>query len=766
MTYTFKLSRRLAVSQSAGMFLLAILAVACSSDLQENSDPNLPAGSDAPADITVTPERVIAEVGQPIQLTARRAPLRNHDHFALPTRSALDVEWSASGGNISTNGEFSAAAAGTYKVVGKGRGGRGGKPDTTTVIVIPAPQDPVAITILPDTAQLPSQGSRTFTAKAVLIDSTQTDVGVTWRATGGTIDAGGVYTAGSVPGRYVAVATSVTGGLQDTAKIEIDSTVTPAPEPTGAVLQAVRVLPDTVTILSGQSQRFVAQGRLSDGTTQEVAAAYTATGGTIDTAGLFTAGPTPGTFQVTATTREGLVDTSRVIVSALQVGTTIYPGQSIQAAVNAFPGGTTFLLKAGMHRLQSVSPKSGDTFVGEAGTILSGAAVIRPVRDGNYWVADGQTQQNTDYNPQFNCQAGHDGCFYPEQLWLGETLYEHVTSISALSPGKWYFDYATDRIYIGDDPGDRPVETSVTPTAFGGAATNVTIRNLIVERYANAAQKGAIAGGRNWIVEGSEIRWNHGTGIVVGAGSTVRNNYIHHQGQLGLKVLGNSMPSLVEANEIAYNNVAYFGPGPFGEAGATKFVGTDGLVVRGNFSHHNHGPGLWTDISNIRTLYENNRVEDNDWRGIFHEISYAAVIRNNIVRRNGFHFPGVVGAFEGAGILISNSPNVEVYGNTVEDNRNGIMAREDDRGSGGFGPYNTTNLSVHNNIVRQTDAGRAAGITDSDPAFDPYSPTANNRWTANTYVVGPDTKWRWTGNLDVTLSQWKTSGQDSGSTVQ
>ena len=616
-----------------------------------------------------------------------------------------------------------------------------------------------------------SQTSRAFTAKAVLSDSTRAEVGVTWRATGGSIDAGGVYVAGTVPGNYVAIAKSVSWGLEDTAHIVIDSvpspdtTSTPPPDttstpppPPAPTLASISLTPETANVLSGQQQQFTVQGKKSDGATTEVTAGFTATGGTIDAAGLFVAGSAAGTFRVIATVG-ALADTARILITVQQVGTTIYPGQSIQAAVNAFPGGTTFLLKAGVHRQQSVIPKTGDTFVGEPGAIMSGAAILRPVREGSYWVAGGQTQQNLDFKPNYNCQAGHDGCFYPEQLWVGGTLYEHVTSLGAVGPGKWYFDYGADRIYLTDDPAGRVVETSVTPVAFDGGATNVTIRGLVVEKYANGAQYGAIAGGRSWTIEDSEVRWNHGTGIVVGAGSIVRRNNIHHQGQLGLKALGNTAPTLIENNEISYNNTAGFGPGVYGEAGATKFVGTTGLVVRGNFSHHNDGPGLWTDINNRNCLYEGNRVEDNAWRGIFHEISYDCVIRNNIVRRNGFRFPGVSGAFEGAGILISNSPNVQVYGNTVEDNRNGIMGRDEDRGAG----LNVLNLSVHDNTVRQTDGGRAAGLTDTDPGSDPYAAGSNNRWARNTYIVSGSTKWRWAPNQDMGASQWMAAGQDSGS---
>ena len=51
----------------------------------------------------------------------------------------------------------------------------------------------------------------------------------------------------------------------------------------------------------------------------------------------------------------------------------IVPGQSIQLLVNMYPGGTTFCLRTGVHRLtSSIKPKTGNTFVGEYGAILDG----------------------------------------------------------------------------------------------------------------------------------------------------------------------------------------------------------------------------------------------------------------------------------------------------------------------------------------------------------------------------------------------------------
>ena len=203
MTYTFKLSRRMAVSRASGMSFLLLLALACSSDLQENSDPALADEASTLGRVEITPAHVVAEVGQTVRLTARREVRTSVDYPArrAGTRTwapATDVQWSVTGGTITTEGEFSANVVGSYKVVGKGRGP---KKDTTVVEVVPRPKDPVALTVDPDTALLAGGASRTFVAKAILRDSSLADVGVTWQATGGTIDAGGVFVAGPRPRR-------------------------------------------------------------------------------------------------------------------------------------------------------------------------------------------------------------------------------------------------------------------------------------------------------------------------------------------------------------------------------------------------------------------------------------------------------------------------------------------------------------------------------------------------------------------------------------
>lgn len=446
----------------------------------------------------------------------------------------------------------------------------------------------------------------------------------------------------------------------------------------------------------------------------------------------------------------------------------IHPGESIQATVDANSPGTTFLIKSGVHRLQSVIPKDNDSFIGENGAVMSGAKVLdNLVTEGNYWVAIGQTQQGQIHG---ECERDYPGCKYPEDLFIDDVPLQHVLTLDDVGPGKWYFDYDADKIYFVDSPANRKVEVGVTRHAFDGDATDVVIQGLIIEKYANPAQHGAIHGlkgtagvpgttlSRSWIVKNNEIRLNHGTGLRLSNQMEVLGNYIHHNGQLGIGGGGDEI--VVENNEITDNNFAGFDSG--WEAGGTKFVLTKNLIVRGNIVHHNKGPGLWTDIDNIDSLYTNNLVFDNDGMGIFHEISYKATIHNNTVRGNGKKW---FTWLYGAQILISSSRDTEIFDNnvTVEPNSNGVGLIQQDRGEGAYGPHTTINNHVHNNQVTYlSDSGFSGAAADYQPEV---MLGDNNRFDYNIYHVPNLNSRRWKWQDDKSWSEFQATGQEQHGSV-
>jgi hypothetical protein len=440
----------------------------------------------------------------------------------------------------------------------------------------------------------------------------------------------------------------------------------------------------------------------------------------------------------------------------------VSPSQPIQDLVERMPEGRTFLIQAGLHRLESVVPKNGDSFIGEPGAVLSGAIVIKSFeRQGKYWTAQRSIPQ---IQGPGKCQPQYPACTLPEDLFMDDAPLLRVQNLADVARHAWYLDYATGTVYMSDNPTGHTVELSLTRHAFYGSATDVTIRGLVVEKYANPAQSGAIHAltdpgplSRNWVVEKNEIRLNHGGGIRLGHGTKVLQNRIHHNGQIGVVGSGNEI--VVEGNEIAYNN--YAGYDYSWEAGGTKFSFTRNLVVRTNFAHHNQGPGLWTDGDNDSVLYERNRTTANLVAGIEHEISFDAVIRDNVIESDGFN-PHGASLWWGAGIHIEASSNVEVYGNTVRNCMNGIAAVQGNRGSSHRSgrPYLVQHLYVHDNTIIQS-AGTAAGMVKDEHFQDSVFQSWGNRFEGNTYEIA-DVKgkyYQWT-NAPRTREEWQALGND------
>ena len=453
---------------------------------------------------------------------------------------------------------------------------------------------------------------------------------------------------------------------------------------------------------------------------------------------------------------------------------TLNPGDNIQTIVNAHPAGSTYTLTAGTYRQQSVTPKTGDTFTGEYGAVMNGSAILTGfTQSGSTWYVTGQTQDAYGYG---DCQGSYPECSKPNELFIDDTRIEHVSSLGAVTADTWYFDYDADTIYIGIDPTGHTIENSITAHAFlsDGTNNNVTITNLIIEKYASSAQRGAIwawtGSGTGevtgWTVTYNEVRNNHGAGIVFGSDWTVTNNYVHHQGQIGISGAGDN--TLVEANEISYNNQAGFDPG--WEAGGTKFAYTDSLVVRNNYAHHNNGPGLWTDIENVNVLYDSNIVTYNGWSGLMHEISHAGEITGNFSGYNGYQFDTYV---FGAQIIAQNSEHLDIHDNTVvvdESYGHGIIVLNQDRNVAGA--FNTIHSNTIYNLGTQNNIVAFAG-NDDCPSCDPpldltgYSGvTETNTFDYDTYYMYTPLGYHWGYDYaDRQFTDFQTYGQETNGQV-
>ncbi|MGI9040135.1 MAG: hypothetical protein ACR2HK_03355 [Gemmatimonadales bacterium] len=351
MTYTFKLARRLAISQHLGMLTILLLA-ACAG---ESTAPDGSAPPDAPpevASLRVTPRTITIETNQPVVFRSA-AETPSGDSLA-PL-----VAWNASGGSINPDGTFTSDSVGTFMVIAATRPrardfadapvARDGfrrlplrepRADTSLVRVVPRPRNLLRLAVSPDTATVARGATRTFTVMGRNGTGVLRPVGVTWEATGGVIDPAGVYTAGESIGTHRVIATSVSRTLADTAIVVIvptggtpDPDSIPQPDPTPdpdpipdpdpaptSTLARVVLTPAVANVATGRTAQFAAYGRSTVGDSLPVAVTFSATGGSVTSAGLYTAGAQAGSFKVIATSN-GISDTSVVtLVRALGSG--------------------------------------------------------------------------------------------------------------------------------------------------------------------------------------------------------------------------------------------------------------------------------------------------------------------------------------------------------------------------------------------------------------------------------------------------------------
>jgi hypothetical protein len=353
MTYLYKLAKR--VSRIRGAVLpLAALISACaqgSSSDPFNIGPSFAIKSSQYTRISITPRGSQLDLGKSLRLKAWA-------FNAAGDSASASVKWLASGGSMATNGTFSAKVAGTYVITATSPAPLSLK-DTTTVTVRPGI---ARISVSPKATSLLPKATKTMQAIAVLTDSTQTVVTVQWSAVGGSITTAGEYTAGTTTGKYWAAGkvTDPTGKVfSDTAQVAID-------QPT-ATLTSLVLNPGQAAVAPGGTVQFSAVPTWSDGSSTVPAITWSATGGTIDASGLYTAGGTTGTYRVIATQQGGTVaDTAAVTISTTTLGATL-----------SVPAGTTVAGGTGI-TTRLVASVTGSNIAGVTFGIASGPGVSVP----------------------------------------------------------------------------------------------------------------------------------------------------------------------------------------------------------------------------------------------------------------------------------------------------------------------------------------------------------------------------------------------------
>jgi hypothetical protein len=186
----------------------------------------------------------------------------------------------------------------------------------------------IVVTVTPDSVTLAPTAQQVFAATV----SGTIDQSVTWSVqedtSGGTITAGGVYTAPQTAGTYHVIATS----HADTTRSDV-ATVTVTAPPASV---AISLTPTTASVDACQTYTFRATvtGTTNSAVTWSV---IESAGGGVSTSGVYTAPTTGGTYHVVATsqTDPSKTQTATVTVTERIVSVGVAPGSTTVA-----PGGT------------------------------------------------------------------------------------------------------------------------------------------------------------------------------------------------------------------------------------------------------------------------------------------------------------------------------------------------------------------------------------------------------------------------------------------
>ena len=163
--------------------------------------------------LAITPTTVAITVGTTAQFAA--AAEWSDGSSALPP-----LDWSATGGTVTSTGRFTAGlAAGSYVV--RARSAAHDRVDSALVgISIPPPQV-TSIVLNPTTVVVNPTATKLFTVTGTWSNGSTAAPTVTYSATGGTITPSGLFTAGTTGGTFRVIATGAGGIAADTSTVTI-----------------------------------------------------------------------------------------------------------------------------------------------------------------------------------------------------------------------------------------------------------------------------------------------------------------------------------------------------------------------------------------------------------------------------------------------------------------------------------------------------------------------------------------------------------------
>ncbi len=546
-------------------------------------------------------------------------------------------------------------------------------------------------------------------------------------------------------------------------------------------LQAVILAPASATVLPGATQQFSASGRMSDGTTAPVAVTFSATGGTINSSGLFTAGLVSGGARVVATSAAGTADTALVTVGASVASVSVKlsvaslaVGQTAQATATAYDAGSqplsgrSFTWSTSNGAVASVSA-SGVVSAVAAGTVTISAQSGGQSGSASLSVTSASLAGTpiacvgTPLAPTDDWAVKVSGAPAGTTFCVQDGVHRRARRVVPKTGMRFL---GVSHLGATLDGGD-----SVT-YAFQASSTGpgVTLKHLRIVKYAPPdGAKAMIQGdnGRGWVVDSNEIAYSGAQGVRVGDRGHIGWNDIHNNAVMGIG-LYKADSVMIEGNRLAFNPASGVSEaGSTARASQMKIFATVGTMVRNNVVEDGPKKGIWFDTDNYLVTIEGNTVRRQGGPCIWYEVGYTATIRGNTVDSCGLSGTST-GWVSNAGIQVTNSYPVEIVGNTVLNSANGITGMAVAATSGNYftgnrGPK-ALGIHVQDNVIRQP-TGKAAGVrstgTGADTAF---TWAGRSTWQRNSYdLTGNPAPFTWS-NTNKTRLQWQALNFDNPGT--
>jgi parallel beta-helix repeat protein len=413
-------------------------------------------------------------------------------------------------------------------------------------------------------------------------------------------------------------------------------------------------------------------------------------------------------------------------------GSAAAPYRTIQKAMDKAVNGQTVVVREGtyhefviMHRGRATTLQA---YPGEK-VWLDGSRLLTDWEaTGSKWVVSGwdvtfdtsptytrgqADQQETGWsflNPNYPLAA------HPDQVWIDGVAQKQVGSAAQVTENTFFVDTVADKLYLGSNPAGKEVRASDLVQAISMRGNDSTIQGIGVRRYSPSVPDmgTVVAYAKNVKVENVSITDNSTTGLNISdTGSTINHVTVARNGLMGMSTVyadGAKVTNVL----VADNNTEMFNRAP--AAGGYKIGRSRDMTVSNSTFIRNNGNALWFDESVYDIKVTNNDVLDSTGNGIVFELSSKIVAANNLVARNAL-----------AGILIDDTGNVEVWNNTLSNNKRNINIAQGNRRASqletpGHDPrqtlpdptvtWVTENIRVSNNILEKSTGNTALAVED------------------------------------------------------